>query len=867
MATFESISAAANSGAGSTSPTCTMSASAVAGSYAIAAVDSGGNTANQPLSVSSGSGETWEFLAAIPQGSTQWLSFFGKRVSAADINAAVNCTLAGGGAHYDMAVITYSSCDGVDGILWNVVGGAGSTTVSPQAIRPRFDAQTVVCIIGCSGTAAASAIATASTNYTKRYDDVNTATAWKELFIQDRTLGAGTGWITETPSNLTNSQTVTVAAATLTLLDTGQRRSTSRPFVVPPSYLRLHRQQRHGPPLAAVGFTQTLLAAVSAMPQPISLASQSFEDGTVGGWTAGGSNPPTLANSTAQAKDGTHALLLTQPTGTGGLGVSPGQVTINVPAIGIVVPVRVWVYVPSGGMPTVRGTINGTAAFTAISSVNDAWQLLTLSFTTTALTHVLAVYPTGATTAGQFFYLDSVYVDVGQYQAAIAATRAVVEAAARSTAAAVTATRSVAEAAARALKAAVTGTRSTTVTDTAKAVEATSTTRTATEAPARALQAAVTATRPVTESPARALLHAITGTRAVTEAPARALQAAVAATRKVTETVAASATNGVSRLQTVAAVETTIARVTAAVSATRPVVETVTRKTLEVISTTSSVAQAPARRVSAAVTAARTATQVPARIVKAAVTASLKTTEAAAPGSLQGPGKTVTVTEAPARALRAAVAAARAAVEAPALKRSAAVTATRAVLEAPVARVLAGVARTYRATTTVTASLRAGIGQKVRATVGYLFHLVNSKGQGHQAPDRFLARLDGPPWTARANDTAWSAAARTRGGLMYHQLAVSDTAIPVLITSKFGLDPTGDPVVYAVLDPDDPAPAQADIQLQATWYTDPDGKHWAMCPAGPNSTYHPTAGTVKALYVMIGDATNVVCDPVTVKFD
>lgn len=739
MATFESISASANSGAGSSSPTCTMSASAVVGSYAVAAVTSGGNTANQPLSVSSGSGEQWEFLSAIPQGSTLWLSFFGKRVSTADISAAVNCTLAGGGAHYDMAVATYSSCDGVDGILWNVVGGAGSTTISPQSIRPRFDSQTVVCIIGCSGTAAASAIATPSTSYTSRYDDCSAATSWKELFIQDRTLGAGTGWITETPSNLTNSQLVTVAVATITLLNTGQRRSTARPPVVPAPFLRLRRQQRFGIPTATAAFTQT----VTAVEAP--------------------------ARALGQA-------------------------------------------VVASRLVVEAASISRNAVLAATRAVSEA--------------------PARALAA------------------AVTATRTAVEAPAVSRTVIISATRAVTEAPARLLRAAVTATVK------------------ATQGPAGRTSQAGAKTVTVTETPGRALAAAVSATRVATEIPARVLQAAITATRKVTETVAPSAQSTVARLQTVTAVETTIARVTSAVTATRPVVETVTRRTLEAIASTISVAQAPARRVSAAVTAARTATQVPARIVKAAVTASLKTTEASAPGSVQGTARTVTVTETPARALRAAVGAARAVVEAATPKRSAtAVTATRAVLEQPAGRLLAAIARSYRATTAPIARVRASIGNRVRATVGYLFKLVNSKGQGHQAPDRFVARLDGPPWTARANDTAWSAAARTRGGLMYHQLAVSDTAIPVLITSKFGLDPTGDPVVYAVLDPTDPAPAQGDIQLQATWYTDPDGKHWAMCPAGPNSTYVPDPGTVKALYVMIGDATNVVCDPVTVRFD
>jgi hypothetical protein len=120
----------------------------------------------------------------------------------------------------------------------------------------------------------------------------------------------------------------------------------------------------------------------------------------------------------------------------------------------------------------------------------------------------------------------------------------------------------------------------------------------------------------------------------------------------------------------------------------------------------------------------------------------------------------------------------------------------------------------------------------------------------------FTARAGGPVWTVSL----------TKGGRMHSQLAVSDEPVPVLVTSRFGLDPTGDIVNFQITERGAIRPTQAEINLPATWYTDTEGDHWAMCQCGPNSDFQPDPNTIMWLYLKIGDATQVVKGPVTVQF-
>lgn len=101
---------------------------------------------------------------------------------------------------------------------------------------------------------------------------------------------------------------------------------------------------------------------------------------------------------------------------------------------------------------------------------------------------------------------------------------------------------------------------------------------------------------------------------------------------------------------------------------------------------------------------------------------------------------------------------------------------------------------------------------------------------------------------------------------MYRQNSTSDQAIPVLITSKFGTDPTTSTVTFTVLARGSAAPAQGSVTLAATWTTDAQGQHWALCGCGPTSAYVPTAGTTMDLYVKFTSGATVVLGPVSVQF-
>ena len=104
---------------------------------------------------------------------------------------------------------------------------------------------------------------------------------------------------------------------------------------------------------------------------------------------------------------------------------------------------------------------------------------------------------------------------------------------------------------------------------------------------------------------------------------------------------------------------------------------------------------------------------------------------------------------------------------------------------------------------------------------------------------------------------------------MYQQAASSDQQIPVLVTSKFGTDPTGSAVAFAVTTTPYPAPAQNTVTLAATWYTDTTvtpNQHYAMCQCGPASPYVPTAGSTVYLWVKFTSGATLVLGPVAAQF-
>lgn len=142
----------------------------------------------------------------------------------------------------------------------------------------------------------------------------------------------------------------------------------------------------------------------------LSAAAASFEDGTVGGWVAGGSNPPTLTNSTSHPWIGTKGLLITWATG----GFIPlAGVTVTGLVIGRYYTFSAYVYVPSGNPDVyLSATAGGNTAGTS-TSTKDAFVRIFVTFLADSTATDVQVWPSTAPTAGQVCYVDAAQVDEG----------------------------------------------------------------------------------------------------------------------------------------------------------------------------------------------------------------------------------------------------------------------------------------------------------------------------------------------------------------------------------------------------------------------------------------------------------------------
>lgn len=124
------------------------------------------------------------------------------------------------------------------------------------------------------------------------------------------------------------------------------------------------------------------------------------EDGTVGKLTAVG---PTMVSSTTQAHTGTRSVRVTW--GTLGPAIDFADTRY---VIGYTYTYTVWVYIPTG-IPHVKLSLMGGAS-SSPSTVNNAWQKLTLSWVATATTHTVEILPNTASTNGQQWYVDDAAV-------------------------------------------------------------------------------------------------------------------------------------------------------------------------------------------------------------------------------------------------------------------------------------------------------------------------------------------------------------------------------------------------------------------------------------------------------------------------
>lgn len=128
-------------------------------------------------------------------------------------------------------------------------------------------------------------------------------------------------------------------------------------------------------------------------------------DVNVSGWTVIGS--ATFARSTTQAWEGSASGRITLPTAAAN--AAGVQATMSNLIVGQTYRVALMCFVPTGS-PAVGINFGAatTPAASATTTLVNAWQEVELTFTASATTHPLKVFTAGASTAGQFVYLDSV---------------------------------------------------------------------------------------------------------------------------------------------------------------------------------------------------------------------------------------------------------------------------------------------------------------------------------------------------------------------------------------------------------------------------------------------------------------------------
>lgn len=146
----------------------------------------------------------------------------------------------------------------------------------------------------------------------------------------------------------------------------------------------------------------------------INYATNPSVETTITGWSGGGfANPPTVAQSSAQAMFGTDSLLGTWDDASGG---DLPQIQYEATGLtsGAVYTVSVYAYVPTGSPnvalfvpgPDIWGTNTGTTV--------DAWVRLTWTGSVVGSTMLVQLWPfNSTTTAGQQVYLDGLQIEEG----------------------------------------------------------------------------------------------------------------------------------------------------------------------------------------------------------------------------------------------------------------------------------------------------------------------------------------------------------------------------------------------------------------------------------------------------------------------
>lgn len=121
-------------------------------------------------------------------------------------------------------------------------------------------------------------------------------------------------------------------------------------------------------------------------------------------WTAGGSVPPTLSRSSTHPHDASFGMLVTWGTG----GTLPlAQTLVTGLVVGREYTASAYGWVPTGS-PSIRVVMNGQ--FGTVMSTKNADTRFSVTFTASASSHQLQIWPSTAPTAGQQAWVDTLQV-------------------------------------------------------------------------------------------------------------------------------------------------------------------------------------------------------------------------------------------------------------------------------------------------------------------------------------------------------------------------------------------------------------------------------------------------------------------------
>lgn len=132
---------------------------------------------------------------------------------------------------------------------------------------------------------------------------------------------------------------------------------------------------------------------------------QASMETSVADWSAGGSVPPTLTQSSTHAQDGTQALRIAW--GTGGALPLAGTVVTGL-VVGHTYTVSAYAWVPTGDVGVIMA-VAGIGLGSAMTT-KDAFTRFSVTFVATDPTHEIQVWPDAAPTAGDFAWVDAVQV-------------------------------------------------------------------------------------------------------------------------------------------------------------------------------------------------------------------------------------------------------------------------------------------------------------------------------------------------------------------------------------------------------------------------------------------------------------------------